>query len=259
MTITPADLAVGQVWRSSVGVERHILSLDPIRYTLDGYEQKTVTIELLVRRLNDVHSKLVTPAPSPVPHPAALEDLYAVVAAIPVIAEHDDGREFVPTDNVHRLAELLPAAFSGYTLPMTFAEALSRHVKAIDAALAKAGGVNLRWSCRVHVYDDGSCEVRDESGLWRWGDESWERVIAPTMGWTRSVVAAADDFEQTCHTPPPTYSAPHVEVKPLPDEADRHFKEVVDAFNKLKDLYDRVVADRDAARAELARLKEEGK
>lgn len=81
--VEAADLRVGQVWVPKRGTKkRHILSLDPLRYTQGGREQRCVGLEQLVAFLNDDECTLSFEAPSPIPHPSALGDLYAACKAV---------------------------------------------------------------------------------------------------------------------------------------------------------------------------------
>lgn len=117
-----------------------------------------------------------------------------------------------------------------------------------------------KWGCKIRRCDDGDWIVADATErYWLRGNGLWEDYYGPipwTIGNTIDEASAVALLDRS--VPPPTYAAPHIEVKPLADEADRHFTQAVEAFNELKKLYDRVVAERDAARAEL-KNKEEGK
>ena len=88
--VEAADLMVGQVWVPKRGTKkRHILSLDPLRYTQGGREQRCVGLEQLVAFLNDDECTLSFEAPSPIPHPAALKDLYEACKRALAIGEDD--------------------------------------------------------------------------------------------------------------------------------------------------------------------------
>lgn len=122
-----------------------------------------------------------------------------------------------------------------------------------------------KWGCIVRECWNGDWLVADSTEThWLGSDAVWyETPIASRPEFYGIGVfaneAAAMQVLGFASDPPPTYIATHIEVKPLADEADRQFAAVVKAFDELKALCDRLIAERDAARAELARLKEGGK
>ena len=135
MTITPADLAVGQVWRDIYGCTREIVAIieDSAIYARrmpSGAfsESHDRTIERMARDANEFSWTLVTPAPSPIPNPAALKDLYEALRFF--VAEHNEVADTMASP-------MFDGAFTrpdgGYTCGCPACE------KAI-AAIRKAGG-----------------------------------------------------------------------------------------------------------------------
>ena len=127
---------------------------------------------------------------------------------------------------------------------------------------------NNKWGCIVRQCDDGNWLVTDATrSFWLSSDGVWNQCSRQPEPWfigscTTEDVAIRSLASAT--TPPPTYTAPHVEVKP--DPWPSMMAKVTDAMNRLCDAAeqmkkerDAAIAERDAARAELARLKEEGK
>lgn len=124
-----------------------------------------------------------------------------------------------------------------------------------------------KWGCIIRKCDDGLWLVADATTThWLSSDGAWntdsphdfyECGTQPTKGDAMDLLARAT-------TPPPTYTAPHVEVKP--DPWPSMMAKVTDAMNRLCDAAeqmkkerDEAIAERDAVRAELERMKEERK
>lgn len=124
---------------------------------------------------------------------------------------------------------------------------------------------NLKYGAKVKRYRDGFYAVVDATGAWWWSGRRWlAELDEAVVGVFITADSAASEFNASCTTPPPTYTAPHVEVKP--DPWPSMMAKLTDAMNRLCDAAeqmkkerDEAVAERDAARAEVARLKEERK
>ena len=121
----------------------------------------------------------------------------------------------------------------------------------------------LKYGARLQrsLSDKRWCVV-DESGKWWFCVPGLWREYCGN-GWTLSKDQAIDDYERN-GTPPPTYTAPHVEVKPDPwpsmmAKVSDAMHRLCDAAEQMKKERDAAIAERDAASAEVARLKEERK
>lgn len=121
MTITPSDLAVGQVWRGDDG-DRVIRSIvaNVVSYQL-GDEGHTCSTGTFATSVN-VAPKLVLVSPAPIPHPSALGDLYAACKQA--------------ADQFAVMLELCPDE----VYPNMLSEIATRRAEC-DSAIRKAGGV----------------------------------------------------------------------------------------------------------------------
>ena len=125
---------------------------------------------------------------------------------------------------------------------------------------------NLKYGARCCVCLDGRWVVVCGLGqsVWITGCHDWVSIRTFAVGVYTTKEEAARVYEETCNRPPPTYTAPHVEVKP--DPWPSMMAKVTDAMSRLCDAAEQMKKERDeaiaelaAARAEVARLKEERK
>ena len=133
MTITPSDLAVGQIirWDDNAEHDAELIALDHDAATLRCPSCGTVTVRAtdLVASINDGDSKFVTreasPAPAPIPHPSALGDLYE--ACVAEVKWYDE-----TLDNYHP---------DDHALRALIRKTHGARIEALRSAISKAGGV----------------------------------------------------------------------------------------------------------------------
>lgn len=134
MTITPSDLAVGQVYRDNDRDAWNVDWLDlptgraawTVVYA-DGLSDgvNAGAARTLAGFLNRNGAKLETPAPAPIPHPSALGDLYE--ACVAEVKWYDE-----TLDNYHP---------DDHALRALVRKTHGTRIDAIRAAIRKAGGV----------------------------------------------------------------------------------------------------------------------